>query len=49
MQAAQVAGRFYNGALHPQTDTQKRNFVFARVFNGGNFAVHAAPAKSARD
>src|ERR1700681_1289872 len=45
-EASHVAGVFDGGALHAETNSEERNFVFARVLNGVHHSLDATLADS---
>src|SRR5262249_17311825 len=44
-----VARKFDRGDLHAQAQAEVRNFLLARIFGRGDFALDAAFAKATRD
>ena len=47
--AENIAHSFNNGHLHSKTNSQKRNIMFTRIFDGGNFPGRPAQTKPAGD
>ena len=49
LQSAHVAREFDHHGLHAEADSEIRNFVLARITDGGDHALHSALSESAGD